>query len=154
MTQQNPPGTQRTIESARAHLFHALLGLPAILAAYVPPRGDWFLRFARGWARTILAFSGVSVRVLESERFRADQSVVLISNHESLADILVILAQKKHQPGSFQRSEVAAFINRLQIDHPEPDWYQDLKRAERLSLFDGSQPNQLSLEMYDTLFRA
>jgi hypothetical protein len=67
--------------------------------------------------------------------------------------ILVILAQKEHQPGSFQRSEVAAFINRLQNDHPEPDWYQDLKRTERLSLFEGSQPNQLSLEMYGTFFR-
>lgn len=69
-----------------------LFGLPAILAAFVPPRGDWFLRFARGWARTILAFSGVSVRVLRSERLRVGQSVVLISNHESFADILVLLA--------------------------------------------------------------
>ena len=67
--------------------------------------------------------------------------------------ILVILAQKEHQPGSFQRSEVAAFINRLQNDHPEPDWFQDLKRAERLSLFEGSQPNQTSMEMYQTFFR-
>jgi hypothetical protein len=67
--------------------------------------------------------------------------------------ILVILAQKEHQPGSFQRSEVAAFINRLQNDHPEPDWYQDLKRTERLSLFEGSQPNQTSMEMYQTFFR-
>ena len=31
-----------------------LFGLPAVVAAFVPPRGDWFLRFARGWARTIL----------------------------------------------------------------------------------------------------
>lgn len=67
--------------------------------------------------------------------------------------ILVILAQKEHQPGSFQRSEVAAFVNRLQKDHAEPDWYRDLKRAERLSLFEGSQPNQLSLSMYETFFR-
>jgi len=67
--------------------------------------------------------------------------------------ILVILAQKEHQPGSFQRSEVAALINRVQNNHPEPDWYQDLKRAERLSVFDDSQPNQLSLEMYGTFFR-
>jgi 1-acyl-sn-glycerol-3-phosphate acyltransferase len=74
-----------------------LFGLPAILAAYLPPRGDWFLRFARGWARTILAFSGVHVRVLRGERFRADQSVVLISNHESLADILVLLAHAPMQ---------------------------------------------------------
>src|SRR5690242_6566427 len=41
-----------------------LFGLPAIPAAFLPPRGDWFLRFARGWSRTILFFSGVPVRVL------------------------------------------------------------------------------------------
>ena len=67
--------------------------------------------------------------------------------------IVVILAQKESLPGSFQRSEVAAFINRLQHDHPEPDWYRDLKRAERLSPFDGSQPNQHSLDLYGTFFR-
>lgn len=67
--------------------------------------------------------------------------------------VLVVLAQKEHHAGSFQRSEIAAFIDRLQKDHPEPDWYQDLKRAERLSPFDGTQPNQLSLEMYETFFR-
>jgi hypothetical protein len=67
--------------------------------------------------------------------------------------ILVILAQKEHRPKSFQKSQVAAFINRLQNDHPEPDWYQDLKRAERLSLFEGSQPNQLSMNLYGTFFR-
>ena len=65
----------------------------------------------------------------------------------------MILAQKEHQPGSFQRSEVAAFVNRLQNDHPEPDWFQDLRRAERLSPFEGSQPNQTSMEMYQTFFR-
>jgi 1-acyl-sn-glycerol-3-phosphate acyltransferase len=69
-----------------------LFGIPAILAAFVPPRGDWFLRFARGWARTILAFSGVSVRVLRPERLRGPAPVVLVANHESLADILVLLA--------------------------------------------------------------
>jgi len=67
--------------------------------------------------------------------------------------ILIVLAQREHQPGSFQRSEVAAFVDRLQHDYAEPDWYQDLKRAERLALFDNAQPNQHSLKMYETLFR-
>lgn len=69
-----------------------LFGVPAIFAAFLPPRGDWFLRFARGWARTILAFSGVSLRVLRPERLRDLPPVVLVANHESLADILVLLA--------------------------------------------------------------
>ena len=74
-----------------------LFGIPAIVAAFVPPRGDWFLRFARAWARTILAFSGVSVRVLRPERLRGPEPVVLIANHESLADILVLLAHVPFQ---------------------------------------------------------
>jgi hypothetical protein len=53
----------------------------------------------------------------------------------------VILAQKEHRPGSFHRSEVAALVDRVQHDHPEPDWYQDLKRAERLSPFEELKPH-------------
>jgi 1-acyl-sn-glycerol-3-phosphate acyltransferase len=70
----------------------AAFGIPAIFAAFIPPRGDWFLLFARGWSRTILAISGVRVRVLHPERLRTGRSVVLVSNHESFADIVVLLA--------------------------------------------------------------
>ena len=68
-------------------------GLPAILAAYVPPRGDWFLSFARGWARTILGFSRVSVTVRHAERLVPGRSFVVVSNHESYADVLVLLSR-------------------------------------------------------------
>jgi 1-acyl-sn-glycerol-3-phosphate acyltransferase len=71
----------------------ALFGIPAIFAAFVPPRGDWFLFFARGWARTILAFCGISVRLLHPERLGGAGSVIVAANHESLADILVLLAR-------------------------------------------------------------
>lgn len=70
----------------------ALFGVPAIFAAFVPPRGDWFLRFARGWARSILWLAGIRVRVLHGKRLAADRSFVVVSNHESFADILVLLA--------------------------------------------------------------
>jgi 1-acyl-sn-glycerol-3-phosphate acyltransferase len=68
-------------------------GLPAIPFALVPPRGEWFLRFARGWARLILSVSGVRVRVLHAERLEAGTSVVVAANHESFYDILVLLAR-------------------------------------------------------------
>ncbi|HEY6930901.1 MAG TPA: lysophospholipid acyltransferase family protein [Thermoanaerobaculia bacterium] len=68
-------------------------GLPAILAAYVPPRGDWFLSFARGWSRTILAFSRISVTMRHAERLAPGRSFVVVSNHESYADVLVLLSQ-------------------------------------------------------------
>ena len=69
-----------------------LFGVPAIFAALVPPRGDWFLRFARGWARSVLAVAGISVHALHPERAERGKSVVVVANHESFCDILVLLA--------------------------------------------------------------
>ena len=72
-----------------------LFGLPAIVAAFIPPRGEWFLRFARGWARTILFFSGIPVRVLHPDRLavKGTGAFVVVANHESFSDILVLLAR-------------------------------------------------------------
>jgi 1-acyl-sn-glycerol-3-phosphate acyltransferase len=67
-------------------------GVPSIIAAFVPPRGDWFLLFARGWARSILRLAGISVQVLHRERLDPARSFVIVSNHESFCDILVLLA--------------------------------------------------------------
>jgi hypothetical protein len=67
--------------------------------------------------------------------------------------IVVVLAQKEHHPGDFKKSELAAFINRCQHDHPEPDWFRDLQRAERVAGFEQVTPSQLSLDMYQTFFR-
>lgn len=69
-----------------------LFGIPAIPLALVPPRGRWFLHLARGWARVILAASGVRVRVLHSERFSTGRSFVIAPNHESFYDIPVLFS--------------------------------------------------------------
>jgi 1-acyl-sn-glycerol-3-phosphate acyltransferase len=69
-----------------------VFGLPAMFAALIPPRGDWFTLFARGWARTILFVSGVRLTVLHPERLAGGQSAVLAANHASMADILVLFA--------------------------------------------------------------
>ena len=67
-------------------------GLPAMFAALIPPRGDWFTLFARGWARTILFVTGVRLTVLHAERLEGGPSAVLAANHASMADILVLFA--------------------------------------------------------------
>lgn len=67
--------------------------------------------------------------------------------------IRVILAQKEHQPASFRKSEVAAFVDRLKHDYSDPDWYADLSHQERLALFDESKSSQVSMEMYKDFFR-
>lgn len=69
-----------------------VFGFPAMFAALAPPRGDWFTLFARGWARTILFVTGVRLRVLGPERLRAAGSCVIVANHSSMADILVLFA--------------------------------------------------------------
>ena len=69
-----------------------VFGMPAIPLALVPPRGEWFLKLARGWARLILSVSGVRVRVLHAERLTEGTSFVVAANHESFYDILVLLA--------------------------------------------------------------
>lgn len=69
-----------------------LFGLPAIPLALVPPRGEWFLKLARGWARLILAVSGVRVGVRHGERLAEGTSFVIAANHSSFYDILVLLA--------------------------------------------------------------
>lgn len=68
--------------------------------------------------------------------------------------IAIILAQKEHRPKSFSKSEVAAFVNRLQNDHPSPDWYVELQKEERLAGLDKVEANQLSKELYGNLFRS
>ena len=67
-------------------------GVPAIFAAFLPPRGDWFLRFARGWARSVLRVSGISVTVRHPERLAGGHSFIVAANHESFCDIVVLLA--------------------------------------------------------------
>jgi 1-acyl-sn-glycerol-3-phosphate acyltransferase len=69
-----------------------LFGIPAIPLAFVPPRGEWFLRLARGWSRLILAGSGVRVEVLHAERLDAGRSFVIAPNHESFYDIVLLFA--------------------------------------------------------------
>lgn len=73
-------------------LLTLLFGLPSIPAAFVPPRGEWFLLFARGWARAILRLAGISVTVVHGDRIEPGRSFVIAANHESFCDIPVILA--------------------------------------------------------------
>lgn len=81
----------------------------------------------------------------------------LVSEHgrdKMQKHIAIILAQKEHRPKSFSKSEVAAFVNRLQNDHPSPDWYVALQKEERLAGLDKVEANHLSKELYGNLFRS
>jgi 1-acyl-sn-glycerol-3-phosphate acyltransferase len=67
-------------------------GIPSIFAAFIPPRGDWYLLFARGWARTVLAATGVSWRREGAGRADSLGGCLYFANHESIFDIFLLLA--------------------------------------------------------------
>jgi hypothetical protein len=65
--------------------------------------------------------------------------------------VAVILAQREHQPSSFKKSEVATFLDRVQKDYTDPDWFSDLARTERLAAFDQISPSASSEELYRSI---
>lgn len=62
----------------------------------------------------------------------------------------IVLAQKQCQPGSFRKSEVAAFVNRVKHNHPAPDWYAAKLRKPRLDA-KGIQPSAKIRKLYDSM---
>jgi 1-acyl-sn-glycerol-3-phosphate acyltransferase len=66
----------------------AIFGTGAILTSFVPPRGSLYLRWARGWARCVLFFAGIPVRLEVSSESSALPEAVFMANHESALDIL------------------------------------------------------------------
>ena len=67
--------------------------------------------------------------------------------------IEIILAQKEMRPGSFDRSEIAAFVDRVQHDYAPPDWFQDLARAQDLTGFQEIKPTDATEVLYQAITR-
>ena len=70
-------------------------GLKAIIPGYlrVPYRpGGVYDQAGRGWAKGLIRAAGVKVTTVGLERVPIDRSVVYVSNHQSLFDILALAA--------------------------------------------------------------
>ena len=86
--------------SLRAVLFTAPLiilstiffGLISIAVSFFDRTGDWQIRVARVWARSLLLAGGIRVTVEGLEYIRPDRSYVLASNHASYMDTPVVMA--------------------------------------------------------------
>ena len=63
----------------------------ALLAALIPPRGDWVYRVARGWSRGVLFTSGVRVRSRFEVPLEPDRQYIFMANHRSLFDIPALI---------------------------------------------------------------
>lgn len=67
-----------------------VLGGPLVVALLLGAPADWSMRVARAWSGWLLAALGAEVRYEGLERLRADAPCVVISNHQSNADIWVL----------------------------------------------------------------
>lgn len=74
-------------------------GTISIIVSFFDSTGAIQIRIARAWARTLLAVSGVKVRVEGLDRIDPNGSYVFISNHLSYMDTPVALA---HIPVQFR----------------------------------------------------
>jgi 1-acyl-sn-glycerol-3-phosphate acyltransferase len=70
----------------------AVLGVLSILVSWIPPRGNWVCALARLWSSSLLAASCVRVEVHREASLDPRGSYVVLSNHQSLFDIPVLLS--------------------------------------------------------------
>lgn len=70
----------------------AVLAIPTILLAVVPPRGRLSFPIMRFWSRTVLFLAGVRVTVEREAELDPGDRFVFMANHQSLFDIPVLLS--------------------------------------------------------------
>lgn len=68
-----------------------VLFLPMILASLLSSTGNLAFLISRLWARAMLLISGARVSIIGRENIREGHSYVIISNHQSVFDILAIV---------------------------------------------------------------
>ena len=69
-----------------------ILGLLALPASLLPPRGDWVFTLSKLWSWGLLAASGVRVRVRFSADLEPGGGYVFLANHQSMFDIPLVVA--------------------------------------------------------------
>ena len=85
-----------------------VFGTLAILFCLLVPTGNPLLWFARPWARSILAVAGVSVRARGGERLATLGPVLLLTNHQSLFDVLALIVALPGQYRMIAKRELFA----------------------------------------------
>jgi 1-acyl-sn-glycerol-3-phosphate acyltransferase len=82
-------GSLRFLGSAALSMFFAFL---AILSIPIDTGGRLFHANARNWARSVLWFCGIQVRIRGIEKVTPDRHYVYVANHASMFDIPSIIA--------------------------------------------------------------
>jgi 1-acyl-sn-glycerol-3-phosphate acyltransferase len=69
-----------------------ILGLLALPASLLPPRGDWVFSMSKLWSWGLLAASGVRARVSFEAPLSKQGGYVFLANHQSMFDIPLVIA--------------------------------------------------------------
>lgn len=67
------------------------LSLLAMVAGWLPPRGDWTYRIARLWARLWLLASGVRIDTHYEQELASERGYIFMANHQSMYDIPALI---------------------------------------------------------------
>src|SRR5580704_3065708 len=76
-----------------------ICGVISLIASPFDPTGEFMMKTARVWARSLLVIAGVKVKVEGLEKLVPGSSYVFASNHLSYMDTPVILT---HIPADFR----------------------------------------------------
>ncbi len=74
-----------------------ILFIPIMLAAVLSRTGNLAFTLSKIWARAMLLAAGVSVEIAGRERIRKGESYIIMSNHQSLYDILALVTSLRVQ---------------------------------------------------------
>jgi len=69
-----------------------ILGLLALPAGLLPPRGDWVFAMSKLWSWSLLGASGVRVRAHFRAPLVPEDGYIFLANHQSMFDIPLVIA--------------------------------------------------------------
>ncbi len=90
------------------------VALGAFIAAVTLPRADWVWAVCRGAVRLFVRACGVPLAIEGQEHLPRDRAFVLVANHASYADAIVLIAALAHPIGFVAKRELrASFFARM-----------------------------------------
>lgn len=105
-------GAAATLYAAYAWVLLTAVGTPVLLAVATLPRRSWRCAAARAGARLLIWLSGTPLSVHGATRLAAGQACVVVANHQSFLDGLVLTAAL---PGPVQFVAAREFATRLVV---------------------------------------
>jgi 1-acyl-sn-glycerol-3-phosphate acyltransferase len=134
-------GTAGGLYAGYAWLMFGLTGVMTWLAVVLIPRQSWRQGCARALAKGLVRLSGTALRVRGTENLpAANQCCVLVANHASYLDAIVLAATVSRRFGFVAKAELAArrpmglFLNRLGVYYVQrDDRQQGIAAAHRLA---------------------